>query len=65
MRLEDYEFELEHKIKEINFSGRMNKWEKEFLKSISKQSTLSYKQTDLVDRMFEKYVIKYERRATK
>ena len=60
MNLENYKFELHHKIKEISFSGRMNSWEKEYLKNISKQSSLSPKQKNLIDRMFDKYVLQYD-----
>lgn len=60
MNLENYKFEINQKIKEISFSGRMNSWEKEFLNNISKLSSLSPKQTSLIDRMFDKYVIQYD-----
>ena len=60
MNLENYKFEINQKIKEISFSGRMNSWEKEFLNNISKLPSLSPKQTSLIDRMFDKYVIQYD-----
>jgi len=62
MNLENYKISLQHKIKEISFSGRTNSWEREFLRNISKLSSLSPKQKELIDRMFEKYVIKYDSR---
>lgn len=58
MKLENYKMSLDHKMKEISFSGRMNEWEKGFLDNVSKLPKPTQKQKDLVNKMFQKYILK-------
>ena len=58
MKLETYSISLKHKIQELNFSGKLNDWEKGFIENLKRFPKLSDKQKDMVDKMFTKYILK-------
>jgi hypothetical protein len=57
MKLETYSISLKHKIQELNFSGKLNDWEKGFIENIKRFPKLSDKQRDMVDKIFTKHII--------
>lgn len=57
MKLETYSISLKHKIQELSFSGKLNDWEKGFLDNLQRFPKLSDKQKDMVNKMFNKYIL--------
>jgi hypothetical protein len=58
MKLETYNISLKHKIQELSFSGRLNDWEQGFLINLQCFPKLSDKQKEMINKMFDKYIIK-------
>jgi hypothetical protein len=58
MNVQTYPISLKNKIREISLSGKMNDWEKRFLNDKQVLTNPTSKQKDIINKMFEKYVLK-------
>lgn len=62
MNVAKYSISLKNKIREISLSGRMTDWEKGFLNNKQVLESPTSKQKLIINKMYDKYIVKYERR---
>ena len=58
MKVSTYTISFKNKIRELGFSGRLSDWEKGFITNKQLLSHPSPKQKEIVDKMYQKYIIK-------
>lgn len=61
MKVSTYTISFKNKIRELGFSGRLSDWEKGFINNKQLLSNPSPKQKEIVDKMYQKYIVRDDR----